>query len=280
MPNDQFFQQRNERIRRQREHRLGSVRTPRNEADFWMEDDGTPNPPPSDSSGVWILDESSEPTDSNETSEAFTTRTVSADLDIESEVRGVERPRGWWRMRNGRFVEIREMSERHIQNCISLLSRNARGRGSSDVYTELNNELQRRRDSEVMRRELDRRNIRDSYARDAIRSRIYAHISDYARRLDIPIATELSQIYSEVVGPTELSDSSYPQIIAELERRIDHLARRIHLQRTATGWQNIPSRFQTTPFPPSPPFPPAMTTTPVTPEPEVIEPAGPRRIKI
>ena len=80
-------------------------------------------------------------------------REVTVEFDETStriQSRAVERPRGYWKLRNGKFVEIREMDDNHLENCIRMCERNSQARGrradpdTPGVYSELYQERIRR----------------------------------------------------------------------------------------------------------------------------------------
>lgn len=78
--------------------------------------------------------------------------------DPHAHPRQIERPPGYWKLRNGQFVAIADMDDTHIQRALLGLERqrNARGRrvSVSLVYTELRQELQRRENRARMREEI------------------------------------------------------------------------------------------------------------------------------
>lgn len=75
-------------------------------------------------------------------------RTVEVEFDESSaERRAVARPPGYWKLRNGKFIVIREMDDSHLFNCISMCERNSQARGRipiGGVYQELVEERNRR----------------------------------------------------------------------------------------------------------------------------------------
>jgi len=81
--------------------------------------------------------------------------------------RAVERPRGYWKLRNGKFIDISSMDNEHLGNCIRMCERNANSRGRRadagipGVYQELCQE-----------RELRLRSVREELARTEFYGRI------------------------------------------------------------------------------------------------------------
>jgi hypothetical protein len=81
-------------------------------------------------------------------------RTVTVEFDDSSvriQARATERPPGYWKLRNGKFIAIGEMDQQHLENCIRMCERNAQARGrrvdpNVGVYAELRAEALRRRE--------------------------------------------------------------------------------------------------------------------------------------
>jgi hypothetical protein len=116
--------------------------------------------------------------------------------DARIRTRSIERPSGYWKLRNGRFIRIRDMDDDHLENCIRMCQRNSQARGrradpsAQGVYSEL----------------IGERNNRVS-VRDAARRLGEAAIEDQQRRQSLesntdPIAELRSwnMQYSEMVG--------------------------------------------------------------------------------
>jgi len=74
------------------------------------------------------------------------------EVNFETSVRSisVERPPGYWKMRSGRFVAIRDMDDTHLGNCIRMCERSSLNRGRrpfpnpGSSYAELLEERSRR----------------------------------------------------------------------------------------------------------------------------------------
>ena len=81
------------------------------------------------------------------------TREVTVEFDESTnrvQSRAVERPHGYWKLRNGKFIEISQMDNEHLENCIRLCERNSQARGrradsnAQGAYGELVRERERR----------------------------------------------------------------------------------------------------------------------------------------
>jgi hypothetical protein len=72
------------------------------------------------------------------------------ELSQRARIRQIERPPGYWKLRNGKFVAMSEMDDEHLTNCIRMCERNAQSRGrradpmAPGAYHELIQERDRR----------------------------------------------------------------------------------------------------------------------------------------
>ena len=79
-------------------------------------------------------------------------RQIEVDFEntVSVQTRSTERPTGYWKLRNGRFIAIQEMDQQHLENCIRTCERNSFNRGrrpnssTPGVYQELIRERDRR----------------------------------------------------------------------------------------------------------------------------------------
>jgi hypothetical protein len=82
-----------------------------------------------------------------------TPREVIVEFDESTErvrSRAVDRPSGYWKLKNGKFIAMSEMGDQHLENCIRLCERNQHARGrradplAPGAYGELCSERARR----------------------------------------------------------------------------------------------------------------------------------------